>query len=122
MSNVSPSSPTDAATTAEGGGDGDLTSITVGILPIADLAPLYHAIDQGYFVARHTEDLALPGGQSLRASGKQIRVRAVDLATVRDGKIVQHDFYFDQLDFLTQLGLTSAAGEPRGSDAAGQSG
>ena len=66
------------------------------------------AIDQGYFVATHTKDLALPGGQSLPASGKQIRVRAVDLATVRDGKIVQHDFYFDQLDMLTQLGMTQA--------------
>ena len=32
-----------------GGGGGELTPITVGILPIADLAPLYHAIDQGYF-------------------------------------------------------------------------
>jgi NitT/TauT family transport system substrate-binding protein len=28
---------------------GDLTPITVGILPIADLAPLYHGIDAGYF-------------------------------------------------------------------------
>ncbi len=66
------------------------------------------AIDQGYFVARHTKDLELPDGQSLPASGKQIRVRAVDLATVRDGKIVQHDFYFDQLDMLMQLGMTPA--------------
>jgi ketosteroid isomerase-like protein len=64
------------------------------------------AIDQGYFVATHSKDLALPGGQTLPASGKQIRVRAVDLATVRDGKIVQHDFYFDQLDMLMQLGMT----------------
>lgn len=64
------------------------------------------AIDQGYFVATHTKDLALPGGQTLPATGKQIRLRAVDLATVRDGKIVQHDFYYDQLDMLTQLGMT----------------
>ena len=64
------------------------------------------AIDQGYFVATHSEDLALADGQTLPASGKQIRVRAVDIATVRDGKIVQHDFYFDQLDLLTQLGMT----------------
>lgn len=67
------------------------------------------AIDQGYFVGRHTKDLDLPGGQSLPASGQQIRVRAVDLATVRDGKIVQHDFYFDQLDLLTQLGMTQVS-------------
>lgn len=66
------------------------------------------AIDQGYFVATHTKDMDLPGGQSLPATGKQIRLRAVDLATVRDGKIVQHDFYFDQLDMLTQLGMTQA--------------
>lgn len=66
------------------------------------------AIDQGYFVATHTKDLPLPDGQSLPASGKQVRVRAVDLATVRDGKIVKHDFYFDQLDMLTQLGFTEA--------------
>jgi len=64
------------------------------------------AIDQGYFVATHTKDLALPDGQSLPATGKQIRLRAVDLATVRDGKIVQHDFYYDQVDMLTQLGMT----------------
>ena len=66
------------------------------------------AIDQGYFVATHTEDMELPDGQTLPASGKQIRVRAVDLATVREGKIVQHDFYFDLLDMLTQLGVSQA--------------
>jgi NitT/TauT family transport system substrate-binding protein len=32
-----------------GGGSGELTPITVGILPIADLAPLYHGIEAGYF-------------------------------------------------------------------------
>lgn len=31
------------------GGGGELTEITVGILPIADLAPLYHGIEAGYF-------------------------------------------------------------------------
>lgn len=30
-------------------GAGDLTSLTVGILPIADLAPLYYGIDEGFF-------------------------------------------------------------------------
>ena len=36
----------DAAAGAEGE---ELTPITVGILPIADLAPLYHGIEAGYF-------------------------------------------------------------------------
>jgi NitT/TauT family transport system substrate-binding protein len=39
-----------AATTTESGGGGDeLTPIKVGILPIADLAPLYHGISEGIF-------------------------------------------------------------------------
>jgi hypothetical protein len=31
------------------------------------------------------------------------------VATVADGKIVRHDFYYDTLDMLTQLGLMEAA-------------
>ncbi|MCF4123386.1 ester cyclase [Antribacter sp. KLBMP9083] len=69
------------------------------------------AIDQGVFIGTHTEPLALPDGTSIPPTGKQIQVRAVDIATVSDGKIVRHDFYFDQLEMLTQLGL-SQGGAP----------
>jgi ketosteroid isomerase-like protein len=62
-------------------------------------------IDQGWFVATHTRPLPLPDGQSIPASGKRVRMRAMDVATVRDGRIVQHDFYFDQMDLLAQLGV-----------------
>lgn len=68
------------------------------------------AVDQGWFVATHARDLPMPDGQSIPATGKRIRMRAVDVATVRDGRIVQHDFYFDQLDLLTQLGVTLQPG------------
>jgi predicted ester cyclase len=71
--------------------------------PLRELETEDCAIDQGYLIATHSEDLALPDGQTLPASGKRIRFRAIDIATVRDGKIVQHDFYFDQLDLLRQL-------------------
>ena len=63
------------------------------------------AIDQGAFVGTHTAPLRMPDGQTVPPTGKQIRVRAADVATVRDGRIVRHDFYFDQLDMLAQLGL-----------------
>ncbi len=63
------------------------------------------AIDQGDVIGTHTQPLQLPDGQSLPATGKQVTLRSVDIATVADGKIVRHDFYFDQLDMLTQLGL-----------------
>lgn len=66
------------------------------------------AIDQGDFVGTHTNPLQLPDGQSVPPTGRQIRMRSADMATVRDGKIVSHDFYFDQLDMLVQLGLVQA--------------
>jgi ketosteroid isomerase-like protein len=66
------------------------------------------AIDQGEFIGTNTQHLQLPDGQSLPPTGKQVRVRSVDVATVKDGRIVRHDFYFDQLDMLSQLGLMEA--------------
>ncbi|RYU11994.1 ester cyclase [Nocardioides iriomotensis] len=66
------------------------------------------AIDQGDFVGTNTEPMTLPDGQTVPPTGKQVRVRAADVATVRDGRIVRHDFYFDQLDLLVQLGLMEA--------------
>jgi ketosteroid isomerase-like protein len=68
------------------------------------------AIDQGEFIGTNTQPLQLPDGQSLPPTGKRIRVRSVDVATVQDGRIVRHDFYFDQLDMLSQLGLMEAPG------------
>lgn len=65
-------------------------------------------IDQGEFVGTHTAPLAGPDGQSIPPTGKQIRLRGVDIATVRDNKVVRHDFYFDQLEMLSQLGLMEA--------------
>ncbi len=66
------------------------------------------AIDQGDVIGTHTGAFRLPDGGSIPPTGKQVRMRSVDMATVRDGKIVRHDFYFDQLDMLTQLGLMEA--------------
>jgi ketosteroid isomerase-like protein len=36
-----------------------------------------------------------------------VRQRECDVATVRDGLVTSHRFYFDQLDFLGQLGLAA---------------
>ena len=86
----------------------------VGSFTDRQYVPLYEhetaecAIDQGDFIGTHTEPLGLPDGQTVPPTGKQIRMRAADVATVRDGRIVRHDFYFDQLDMLVQLGLMEA--------------
>ena len=62
-------------------------------------------IDEGYVVGTNTGPLPTPDGGTIPATGKRVRVRGVDIATVKDGEIVTHNFYFDQVDLLTQLGL-----------------
>ncbi len=66
------------------------------------------AIDQGDVVGTHTGTMRLPNGETVAPSGKEVRVRCADIATVRDGKIVRHDFYYDQLELMAQLGLMEA--------------
>ncbi|QQM42625.1 ester cyclase [Streptomyces liliifuscus] len=64
------------------------------------------AVDEGFFSGRNTGPLVLPSGESLPATQKEIRVRGVDFATVdADGRIASYRLYFDQMDFLGQLGL-----------------
>lgn len=53
----------------------------------------------------NTGPLAAPDGTQIPATGKQVEVRAVEVARVQDGRIVQHDLYWDNAGFLTQLGL-----------------
>lgn len=62
------------------------------------------AVDEGYFMGTNTGPLTLPDGE-VPATGKSVRVRECDLLSVRDGAAVFHRFYFDSLEFLTQLGL-----------------
>jgi predicted ester cyclase len=68
------------------------------------------AIDEGYFAGTNTGPLPGPTGETIPATGKSVRVRACDIATVEDGVITSHRFYFDQMDFLGQLGLMEAPG------------
>ena len=63
------------------------------------------AIDEGYFVGTNTGPLALPTGESVPATGTAVRLRVCDVATVQNGVITNHRFYFDQMDLLGQLGL-----------------
>ena len=65
------------------------------------------AVDEGWVVGTNTGPLATPGGETLPATGKAVRVRGCDIATVEDGLIVRHHFYFDQMELLGQLGLVA---------------
>jgi ketosteroid isomerase-like protein len=67
------------------------------------------AIDEGYFVGTNTGPLATPTGESIPATGKRVRLRAIDVATVEGGRVTSHRLYFDMMDFMEQLGLTPQA-------------
>ena len=63
------------------------------------------AIDEGYVVGTHTGPLPMPGGESVPATGRSVRVRGCDAATVENGRVTSHRFYFDQMELLEQLRL-----------------
>jgi SnoaL-like polyketide cyclase len=60
-------------------------------------------IDEGYFTGTNSAPLPLPSGETLPATGKPIRIRGCDIATVESGLISKHRLYYDQLEFLGQL-------------------
>ena len=64
------------------------------------------AIDEGWFSGRNTGPIQLPSGDSLPPTQKEFRIRGVDFATVdADGLIAEYRLYFDEMEFLGQLGL-----------------
>lgn len=63
------------------------------------------AVDEGWVVGTNTGPIVLPDGQTIPATGKPVRVRSCDIATISDGVIASHHFYFDQVDLFGQLGL-----------------
>lgn len=63
------------------------------------------AIDEGVFSGRNTGPILLPTGETLPPTGKEVSIRGVDIATVRNGRIESYRLYYDQMQFLDQLGL-----------------
>ncbi|MFF1254756.1 ester cyclase [Pseudarthrobacter sp. NPDC058329] len=63
------------------------------------------AVDEGYVVGTNTGPMRMPSGDTMPATGKHLRIRSCDISTVENGEITSHHFYFDQVEFLSQLGL-----------------
>ena len=57
------------------------------------------------FRGTNTGDITMPDGTSIPATGKSVEVRGVEFARVRDGKLVEHNMYWDTLVMMRQLGL-----------------
>ena len=51
----------------------------------------------------HTGTFRTPGGE-IPPSGNRVEIHAVAVKRVRDGKVASEHLYYDQLDFLQQLG------------------
>lgn len=65
------------------------------------------AVDEAYMTGTHTGPLAGPDGD-VPPTGRTIRLRECDVATVRDGAVREHHFYYDRAQLMEQLGLVPA--------------
>ncbi|HEY8869447.1 MAG TPA: ester cyclase [Candidatus Limnocylindrales bacterium] len=61
------------------------------------------AVTESDFSGTQTGTLSTPAGD-IPATGRQVTLRQVAVQRVRDGLIVSEHLYFDQLDFMAQLG------------------
>jgi predicted ester cyclase len=62
---------------------------------------------EGVFSGTHTGPLATPAGE-IPPTGNSLELKFADVFVIRDGLIVEHHIYYDQVAFLTQLGLMPA--------------
>jgi len=62
-------------------------------------------IVEGTYSGTQTGPLATPDGQEIPPSGRSFEFPFVDVYVARDGKFVEHRGYWDNVTFMTQLGL-----------------
>lgn len=78
--------------------------------PVAKYEDGNTTIDEWIFRGTHTGPLALPDGETVPPTMKRVSVPGLDIETWDDdGVLIGDRAYFDQLDFLTQLGLVPPA-------------
>lgn len=65
-------------------------------------------IDEWVFRGTNSGPLRAPSGEIIPPTGRRVSVRGVDVQTHGAGGVSAHHIYFDQVEFLTQLGLMPA--------------
>ncbi|WP_185981879.1 ester cyclase [Skermania sp. ID1734] len=68
------------------------------------------AVAEVTFSGTQTGPLATPQGE-VPPSGRPVTFPLIDIFTMRSGKVVEHRGYWDNVSFLTQLGLLPAPAE-----------
>lgn len=64
---------------------------------------------EGTITGTHTATLRSPQGD-IPASGNPVNIRYAAFKTIRDGEVASEHLYFDQLDFLQQVGALPSPG------------
>jgi len=78
--------------------------LTFGDQVIADAA----AATEVVFTGTHTGPMLTPDGP-IPPTGKQVTLRSASILRIEDGRVAVEHVYLDQLELMTQLGLTPAA-------------
>lgn len=66
-------------------------------------------VAEGALTGTHTGPFRSPQGE-IPASGNPVRLRYASVKRIQDGRIVSEHLYFDQLEFLQQIGAFPGAG------------
>lgn len=66
-------------------------------------------VGEGTLSGTHTGTFRTPQGD-IPASGNSVTLRYATVKQIRDGKVASEHLYFDQLEFLQQLGALPAEG------------
>jgi steroid delta-isomerase-like uncharacterized protein len=64
--------------------------------------------DEWTFTGTNTGPLRLPDGTEVRATGRPVEIRGMELVELRGGKIVVDNLYYDFMATVAQLGLVPA--------------
>jgi ketosteroid isomerase-like protein len=64
-------------------------------------------VEEPVLEGTHTGVLVGTDGSEIAPTGRRVSLAAAGIHTVRDGKIVSSRFYFDTLELLTQLGVST---------------
>jgi steroid delta-isomerase-like uncharacterized protein len=86
-------------------------------LPDARVVPENHVVagdtvvTEGTLTGTHTETFRAPD-REIPASGNKVELRYASVKRVRDGRVASEHLYFDQLEFLQQLGAFPPAQGP----------
>jgi len=61
--------------------------------------------DEWILTGTNTGPIETPDGRTIAPTGKGVSLHGADVGTVEGGLVTSHRIYWDQLEFLTQLGL-----------------